>query len=415
MFFCWLIQDRRRIGRAIVLTGVAALTARLVWGNLPIDPLPSPAATPSPNAYEDYARAGLMVDSDWKRIYTIGHSLAEGERPVDADDWVQAQTLVEKHADALATLRLGMGKEYLYPDLSPDNWRSSSGTRYKALAHLLVLQGKLKLRAGDSHGALQCYLDTVHLGESISHGDWMIGYLTARSIEREGLRAIDEEIANLSSADAEAAVHTLAETADRHASLVEALTTQKRFQQQYAVGLMEKPGYWFEAALWPRRTVMHNVTAAMDAQIELAKHPYDRKAIPIPQHSDWMSNLLTPDFTYMSFVEASSAARRCLTTTALAIKAYQAEHGGTSPASLSELVPQYLPAVPADPFQSAKPLGYLQRDGQRVLYSIGPDGVDNGGTAIDNPPTPQYPKRDKKTRHQLLRTSEGDIVYGINR
>jgi hypothetical protein len=63
----------------------------------------------------------------------------------------------------------------------------------------------------------------------------------------------------------------------------------------------------------------------------------------------------------------------------LSVSAYQAEHGAV-PADLSMLVPRYLDAVPIDPF-SREPYRY-RPDKKRgfIVYSVGPDGFDDGGT-----------------------------------
>jgi hypothetical protein len=61
----------------------------------------------------------------------------------------------------------------------------------------------------------------------------------------------------------------------------------------------------------------------------------------------------------------------------LAIRAYQRDHG-EYPANLELLAPDYLSQVPLDPF-SNKPFQYRCGVSDFVLYSIGSDGVDNGG------------------------------------
>ena len=70
--------------------------------------------------------------------------------------------------------------------------------------------------------------------------------------------------------------------------------------------------------------------------------------------------------------------------TALALEAYRAEHS-RYPATLAELVPRYLSEIPTDPFSlDGHPLRYRSEpsgDGC-LLWSIGPDGVDDGG-ALD--------------------------------
>jgi hypothetical protein len=69
---------------------------------------------------------------------------------------------------------------------------------------------------------------------------------------------------------------------------------------------------------------------------------------------------------------------RAIAVTAIALKRYQLGLGEL-PRTLTSLVPVYLPAVPLDPVDG-QPLRYrLNPDGTFVLYSIGVDGVDNGG------------------------------------
>ena len=64
----------------------------------------------------------------------------------------------------------------------------------------------------------------------------------------------------------------------------------------------------------------------------------------------------------------------------LALRCYLAEQGH-QPARLEQLVPQYLQRVPLDPF-SGKPVIYRPQGTHWLLYSVGPDGVDDGGSPV---------------------------------
>ena len=65
---------------------------------------------------------------------------------------------------------------------------------------------------------------------------------------------------------------------------------------------------------------------------------------------------------------------------ALAMRLYELDHG-RRPEMLTHLVPDYLDAIPADPFaEDDRPLSYAPDAAPPVLYSIGGDGVDDGGT-----------------------------------
>ncbi|MCK4999361.1 MAG: hypothetical protein KAS23_07495 [Anaerohalosphaera sp.] len=67
--------------------------------------------------------------------------------------------------------------------------------------------------------------------------------------------------------------------------------------------------------------------------------------------------------------------------TALAIERYRRKHQ-TIPNSLEALVPHFITEVPRDPFDN-KPLRYIKLDNGFTIYSIGDDGIDNGGISRD--------------------------------
>ena len=72
------------------------------------------------------------------------------------------------------------------------------------------------------------------------------------------------------------------------------------------------------------------------------------------------------------------AVMRCAEV-ACAVERWRLDHAGALPASLDVLVPQYLTAVLEDPMDG-KTLKFRPRPGGFVVYSIGEDGTDDGGT-----------------------------------
>jgi hypothetical protein len=68
--------------------------------------------------------------------------------------------------------------------------------------------------------------------------------------------------------------------------------------------------------------------------------------------------------------------------TAVAMTRYRLDHR-SSPARLNDLVPAYLDAVPTDPFDG-HPLRLSIRNDRCVIYSVGPDRVDDGGVEMVN-------------------------------
>jgi hypothetical protein len=109
---------------------------------------------------------------------------------------------------------------------------------------------------------------------------------------------------------------------------------------------------------------------------------------------DWITKLDIPDFRRIFseyFGALSSTVHRTMAAettkrvviTAIALKRFQLKHGNF-PEKLSELAPEFLSSVPLDPIDG-KPLRYRKNsDGTFLLYSVGDNGVDDGG----NPTVP---------------------------
>ncbi len=93
-----------------------------------------------------------------------------------------------------------------------------------------------------------------------------------------------------------------------------------------------------------------------------------------------VQSILLPSFERALVIHFRVRAQRIMTATALAIHLYELDHG-ERPESLEELVPDYLPTAPLDPFHpDGKIIGYLPHADKPRLYSVGLDGVDDKGT-----------------------------------
>jgi len=119
----------------------------------------------------------------------------------------------------------------------------------------------------------------------------------------------------------------------------------------------------------------------MQAQLSKIQFTYPGKALfqklEIPDFSEVFNNGYAGAALLKNI--RIEAARR-IVITAIALKRYQLRHEHL-PDGLTELTPDFLPAVPFDPIDG-NPLRYHNNgDGTYLLYSIGDDGVDNGGDA----------------------------------
>jgi hypothetical protein len=107
-----------------------------------------------------------------------------------------------------------------------------------------------------------------------------------------------------------------------------------------------------------------------------------------------MTSMLLPALTRTTVRDVEHRARLRAAQTALAVERFRLANAGRLPASLAELTPKYLAALPVDPFDG-EPLRFKTRTTGYVVYSIGQDGKDDGGT-----PLPSGKQADK-TPHDI--------------
>ena len=162
--------------------------------------------------------------------------------------------------------------------------------------------------------------------------------------------------------------------------------------------------------------VLRHYLETMDAVAAQAALPFNLDTAPIEPAGDpfsdfWtslytMSRPDTKDRKYGLLVlrrvrwEKTRTGNRLLMT-AIALQAFVKDNAHY-PEKLEELRGKYLPEIPVDPFGHNAPLRYQRQGETYALYSVGPNGVDNGGTPIEN--------KDGKMVAKL--SAEGDIVAG---
>jgi hypothetical protein len=91
----------------------------------------------------------------------------------------------------------------------------------------------------------------------------------------------------------------------------------------------------------------------------------------------FLLSILTPSIGKVDELRTHALMQRRLAELAFGLALWRAEKGGY-PETLSPLSPGYVPEVPIDYF-TGQPLRYLPGQAGYVLYSVGPNGEDDGG------------------------------------
>lgn len=282
---------------------------------------------PSPNGYDDFTNASAIVTAD------VGDA--------SGMDLEALQSCIRSNAAALELIRTGLSRKCSAPtEAMILNFTNMiyvlAGPRH--LAQLLNGEGRLAELEGRTNDAVRSYLDCVRLGNEVSRGGFVINRLVGVACEAIGGSALSRLAPTLSH-DASVVVIADLMTLDTNAvAWNEVMTNEKEFARHERRGSFNPVRLGIE--WWQSRAIL-----------KLAKTKHDM-----------------------------SAAKRQLIAAEIALRLHQAENG-QPPSQLSDLVPRYLSRVPTDSF-TGKELIYRPRGTNWLLYSVGEDGKDDGGTAV---------------------------------
>ncbi|MGD8452489.1 MAG: hypothetical protein PVJ57_11770 [Phycisphaerae bacterium] len=365
-------------------------------------------------------RKGAVDLRDWQSLPQIAR-----EHPQELQD------LLAANESALADFREGCARpranwgvvlkspiiNILLPDLSGQ----------RQLAYLTSVAAAERHLAGDDAAALTLVRDKeAHVRHLADYEPCLITYFVCVAMESSTVRTIElitpdlrisgggaqvpAGIVPADRKDVEALVATLLDDEPWHARWRQAIYGERLMQIDSVQCLIDGtlPG-WASAGGMPALPGLYGRIAAtllgpawkLDAVRVITSYtqvaeagsapnwPAGQALLPPPPDtgpsSPWktavyfMSQVLAATMEQTPRNQYRILAEQRMAATALAMRLYELDHGHR-PATLAELVPDYLPAVPRDPFAADdRPLGYLPDAASPVLYSVSLNGEDDGG------------------------------------
>ena len=298
---------------------VVAALMPLVWL---ASQTPARAPLPSPNGYDDFIQAGQAITRsavDYARL-----------DPASLRAWVAT------NAVSLRRLRAGLTRPCAMPmDIALTNLYSDRLADLKRLARLLIAEGRVREMDHQPADAARCYTDLIRFGNELSRGGVLITRLMGIACEAMGSGALAAVVPQLRGEDSRGVLREL-EQVDAGRVTWEEVRKNERYYTRHQLKKQWNPLAW--------------VMAWRDTRQALAVTETKHKKI---------------------------LAQERLVAGELALRAYQTKRG-RPPARLDDLVTNYLRRVPPDPF-TGQPMAYRPQGTHWLLYSVGPDGVDDGG------------------------------------
>jgi hypothetical protein len=128
---------------------------------------------------------------------------------------------------------------------------------------------------------------------------------------------------------------------------------------------------------WPQKGTEMSAIYARFASPRRPQPPFVSEQF-VAQPRWWLPPPSSSLFTLMVPRTFESLALDRASATAIAVALYRIERGGQLPATLQELRGGYIPELPVDP-ATGQPLRYRTDANSFMIYSVGADGMDDGG------------------------------------
>ena len=372
---------------------------------------------PSPNGYDVAVRAVRQTPAGVLNIINSDPPMLGTLTPAD---W---ERLEAKQRPNLLAVRRAFSLKWQVPrpeeNLAPD-----------LLAWSFALESRLAAARGDSDAALEWSLDAVELGGNLCRGGAGLHRYTGQFCQNLGLQQAERILPRLSGDGLLRSAVRVRRIRESWPTIGETLENQRllsRASSTEYLRLLSKKSFWVQLDLtgtrgketaihfqlpltsrhifihrwvtWQRVLTPHAMVAVeldryyrelIDASSRPAPHGVQVK----PVTNIWAETYADSSFTgrYRGEWPRHNLA---LLEAALIVAHYRRVHG-KAPKSLEEIPADWWPQVPVDVW--GQPVRCRLKGDRAIVYSIGPDGVDEGGRAVDP--------------SSVVSGGTGDLVFG---
>lgn len=279
----------------------------LVLVIIPLQTSPPPwPPPPSPNGYEDFVKAGEMLQGDYSQYKTM--------KPEELG------TALATDQEAITRAQLGLDRECRVPLEQPGGMAEIAAytgrhmpelAAIKAVSQMLMARGSLADFSNQPDEAVSIYLDVIRLGHEVRRGGLLIDLLLGIACESMGLNALAGLAPRLDASQSRNLARTL--------EVIDA-------KQEPAKVILEREHVWSRRAGGWRLALVRLIRPGLTKEAE-------QKALQKARRTDTQRRRLMLD---------------------AAIRAYELEEG-TKPDSVSKLVPGYLTKIPNHP-ETGRPM-----------------------------------------------------------
>ena len=343
---------------------------------------------------------------DAETLPIVGDTSIEIPPPGEAwDQATEVQALLDKYQDPIRKLHEAADRDgsarYEGPPTGPLDTAEIAQDLHRA-RRLLELVAELAVRQGDGAGALRAIRTQWRLARSVERYPHLITQLSRFAVANQACRTLAAAVPRVTLSNDELRslaleLHRdkfdnglyLALLGERVSGLVMFDNPAMAIDDELTEFERSSVNQWMRMRKRDRALFLSHMRRLIDA----TQQPWPGKLDTVDTiekdlddviHGgtfsmvQYMYSALTLPALGRTFVGAGRVkALRDAATVVLVIEIYRNENGEL-PKTLNDLTPQYISEIPTDAF-NGMPLRYLVEPDSYVVYSVGEDGIDNGG------------------------------------
>jgi len=363
-----------------------AAFAYLGWANTLPPPEPTNWVVPQPNGYD---RCLVVLQ---KLSAVVGPNVANAWSSPVADVRRELRPAVE----GLKELRVAMRLPYRAPEENPAD-SSQDGYYFRWGGRLLGAEARLAFADGKVGAAMRSALDAVEFGCIIGQRGSVSVRFSGQTLTSTGRDTVSRCLPLLTAAEARTSGQRLERLIETVPTGAEWMDVERRsalasLRYVFAEGLkapavtheswqysLGAARYQATLALSPKPSIYRGVDAYYRACEREFEKPFPQRRFPAAPR-DWISQLDTEGRDRTSRYLALELAGLRMLRVELALQEFR-QRRRRYPVDLAELQREVSMAPQLDPFTEL-PFGYRRMGDDYLLYSMGPDGVDDGGRRL---------------------------------
>lgn len=370
------------------------------------------AMTVMPTPVSDSQNAALVYKKAYKALESYGKLPKwfgkKSQKPGFDPKNPETAELLEKNRETLALAKQAAAmQDYYLPIKFHYDYPVPMYSHPENVARLLALDARAKAADGEIDASIENIVAMRRIAEHVSRTPQLIAVLVARAIESNATATLENVLAQTASAPQNIASlrvensgylrkafrrSLVGEDVLDITSLLEIFSGMGR--ENSDAGSVRLRGVWvlYRVFFAPYDIDFHmrywrELEDFASKPLYETRERYKELSEFVEENPGSISYSLTAsfvgfDYSHYGIKFAEVEAGLALSNLALAATAYRAGHGGY-PATLDDLVPEYVKEIPTDPFDG-KPIKMAVVEGGVVLYSVGKDEKDDGGAELDS-------------------------------